>query len=402
MKYVLFLFGALFLFSCSEEIEYNLSNAYGNFQRNNHYPDISLLSQNYKEILIDEDAAGAVMTALPLDYQTIVIPSGNGTIHKIINETLQWTAKLENESRIASAMCADNLGNIYVAGFDANLYSFDKDGNLRWKYLLTDSIDASDIVSDLLALPDGVVAGISNGLIQKLDFKGNLIWKYQVKDYITKSFAGFANGDVLVPVTKNIFGKNDSLLIIDKNGIVKQNKEFEALRITSTPIISKSSIYLAGLKETTSGRVSEIICLDSNFNESWTKKVAVVIKSMSADDEGNLYIVGYNSIYGQNMSGIFKFDGEGKVLWQIYLETSIKSPVIISKNLLSVAGTSPKENAMFFLRKEDGVVSRSIKFDDKIKGLIYNPAILKNGSMIFPVAGELSFLKTIINEESLN
>lgn len=390
------------LSSCSKEENYNLSNKYGNFYRNNFYPNISLITENYKEITLNEDSYGAVLPPLILDYQTLIIPGYNGSLHKVLNNNVKWTVNLGDNVKIASSPCADDLGNIYVTGFDGKLYSYDKDGEPRWQYPITDKQDMTETFSDLLALPDGIVSAGSNGTIVKTDFKGKVIWKKVFSNYITSTFAGKENGAVIVPVTQNKFGETDSLYYIGKDGTFLQKTGFENLRIISSPVISGNKIYLAGIRETSSGRVSEIICLDSNFKSLWTKKMSVVIKTLSADNEGNLYITGFNSIYGQNMTGIYKLADKGEVKWQIFLETSTKSPVIISKDYLALSGTSPKENAIFFLRKVDGVVARSLVLDRKLPSLTLEPALMKNGSLIFAAAANLTIVKTIKNIQELD
>lgn len=396
----IFLVFIVLLINCSSQEEFKLSNQYGNFNRNNYYKNVNLISENYKEINLKKNEVGAILSPLPVDYNTFVIPGNNGNIFKVINDNVIWKQKLENDSKIASALCADNLGNIYLISLNGIVFSYDKNGNFRWKYNLRKKTDPTETYSDLLALNDGIIAGASNGKIIKLSFKGELIWSKNFQNYIVNTFAGKQNGSIVLPVTKNKFGENDSLLIINKIGKIIKSRDFDKLRIISTPVIQNQNIIIAGLRETSSGRVSEILYLDSNLNVSWSKKLSLVIKNISAD-ENNIYIVGYNSIYGENMSGIYKFRSNGELNWQIYLETSVKSPVIIADNLLSVAGTSHIDDAIYYLRKDDGVVSHSMVIDDNTPLLLMNPAILKTGSMIFAATSELTVIKTQINEENL-
>lgn len=71
-------------------------------------------------------------------------------------------------------LAVDSSNNVYAAGKSRELFSFDSNGNLRWKHRIPDHV-----VTAGAATPDGkkIAVGTVGGMVYLFDNDGNLLWK---------------------------------------------------------------------------------------------------------------------------------------------------------------------------------------------------------------------------------
>lgn len=125
---------------------------------------------------------------------------------------------------------ADQDGNIYVID-DQNgiLYSFDPDGNLRWKTGKKGK-GPGDFQSPMGLVTDGnylYTANVSGSRIDQFDFKGDLVNSTSLEklDLTFSSVKGFLSGDLVLAST--LWGKaGDKITLLDTTNSLKKVAQF--------------------------------------------------------------------------------------------------------------------------------------------------------------------------------
>ena len=364
-------------------------NLYGGAGRTNSFEDFG--SFYYKYPVIDKfefkDSSGAITAPLVLPNSDIVVSTVKGNILLISSKQVKWSFKLDSTELPSASLAADADMNIYVICSGGKLYSISKDGELKWKKKIFDSVGRFDIFSDLLAQDDGVITAVSSGKIIKVGFDGNIKWKYSAKLSPTKTFASDEKGNLYIPLTHDEFGATDSLLCMSSSGKVVWEKGFENTRFIKSPVVFNKRINLFGITESGEQKISSIYSLDEKGKIIWKKEILLFARNLSVDKDSRVYLSGYNSGIGETMSGVFCFSPDGKLVWKKYFEVIIPSASIISKKYIAFVVTDKNTVGVYFLKK-DGILYEVVSMEN-MPVLYLQPAVTSDPMLIFSGAEEL-------------
>jgi outer membrane protein assembly factor BamB len=316
------------------------------------------------------------------------------------NKVVEWEQKLEAGYVCAAGMVADKKQNIYVIDNNASIYSFDLSGKMRWKQSLT-KIDSSSIVtfSDLLAQEDGIVAASTDGIITKYSYNGKIIWNKKFNLPTTSYFASDKSGNLIIPLTHNRFGGNDSLISIDVKGRTNWTRQFNNTRIIKPPVIFEDRIYLCCVESSGDTKLPIVYVLEKKSGKiKKTFEINQTPRFISVDDDGNIYLVAYDGGFGKTISMIICWDKDGKKLWDKYFEVAIPYPIMISNKSLAFIGVDNEASGVYYLTK-NGLVQHVISLTEA-PTVIYNPTVAPGNKIVFGSTDRLGFV--YVDDSPLN
>ena len=119
---------------------------------------------------------GTIMTSPAIGSDgTIYIVSGNNLYGISSNGNLKWKYSITNNTfpELFSSPAIGSNGIIYVGSDNGFLYAFNPDGTLKWKYQTGGEIDSSPCIGS-----DGTIY-FGSGLVYAINPDGTLKWKYQ-------------------------------------------------------------------------------------------------------------------------------------------------------------------------------------------------------------------------------
>ena len=393
---LLMIVSLLLIGSCDREVSLKGEpvNNYGGFSRNNSY---ERFGDFYRQIYYVDSydsvlSGGAIAPLLALSGYKIVFPSSEGEINLFDNRELKWHKKLDSDNVASAGMCADKEQNIYVIDNFGKLYSFSVSGKLRWKKYFN-KITVNDIVtfSDLLAVDDGIIAASSDGKITKYSFDGTVIWQRNFNSAILKYFPADNKGNIILPLSKNVFGETDTLAFLSNNGKVLWKKHFLNARIIKPPVYSYNKIYISGLVVIKEEKYPVIYCLDTKGRVKWKKELSLMPRFLSVDSDDRLYVVAYNSGLGKPISLLIVYDKYGKKVWDKYIEVSITSPILIAEKILAFAGSDEIASGLYFMRK-NGFLENVISLSEA-PILNLQPIVTPNLNILFGGAEKVQIIR---------
>lgn len=348
------------LFACSNEYPYDTFNTNGGETRANSYESYGKLPMLMltNETLLINDSSGIIQAPVAFGPQDYIIATRSGKIIRLMDTRGQWEYQLD--SSIISMTGIAGIIKDEISAFvssDNHLISLSKDGKLIFKTKL-DILNSEFLTySELLAFNDAFVVGTNDGFIAKYDLSGKIQNSLQFENAITKMIAS-ENGIVTFGLTHNLFGKSDTLVIADRDLNIKHQISIDNFRILDGPIIKNGRIYISGASETDKGRLGRIIIYDTDGKLLSDIETDLVIRTISVDDVGNIYAAGFNSGIAEYFSCLYSFDKSGKERWNLYLKSSVNSPIIICKKYITFVGLTTEGPGIFAIRHEDGLLIR--------------------------------------------
>ncbi len=388
--------------SCNFEksLEGELVNLYGGGARDNSF---ERFGDFYRELYVIDTVEskkdkGVIAPLLSLSSFKTVYPCADGSISLIDEEILKWTAQLDSSFVVAAGMAADKKQNIYAIDNDGKLYSFSKNGDLRWKKRHTKVGENITVFSDLLALNDGIIAASTDGVIAMYSFEGERLWGMNKDMSILSYFPSYNGENVVLPLTHNLYGETDTLLYINSKGEEIWRKSFEGARIVKPPIINSKRIYFSGVEYKGGEKFPALYALDLSGELIWKKGFAQMPRFISAAENGDLYVVAYNSGFGTPISQIIKLNKKGEKIWDKSFEAAVPSPVMIGENEISFCGASDAAYGLFFLSKR-GDVRRMMSLSEA-PPLRLRPAASPGPNILFPLTERFGVLR--LDETPMN
>lgn len=355
MKIIYYIILILVLIGCGQDKDFDEFNQYGDYTRNNDYGYIgdfsfTMISSNIVSL---NDYAGSYTTPLYINNNEFLVPTSNGKIHKIVNEKIVWTYTIENNLKILASIIADKELNSYFVTYDKYFISLDKEGKERFKIKLETNSSPVFLISELLILKNNIYLGTTDGILFKYDNSGKLLWKNKYPKEITSVFCSDENENIYIGLTENDFEGTDEIIKIDKNGKELKRKIFDNLRILSPIIYTKNRIYCSFGKRSNSELTSVIKSIDINLEQKWEYEIPLLVTNLSHNEE-HLFVSGISSGMAENMTGLYSFDQQGKLIWKNFLSINISSPLIIGKNHFAFTAHSDKGPAIFIFSNSDG------------------------------------------------
>ncbi len=368
-------------------------NYFGGMGRTNSYEGYGSF---YHKIFIVEDckykdSSGAITAPLVLPNSDYVIVNTRSNVLYISKQIVKWAVKLDSGAIPAGCMAADGDLNIYIIATNGMLYSISKDGQMRWNKLVEKTDKKLIVFSDLLAQKDGIVISVSNGEIYKFDFNGNIKWKFITGLSTTKTFASDDKGNLVIPLTHDLFGVTDTLLYLTPEGKVRWYKGFPKTRFYMTPVVCRHKIVIAGISEIKGNMLAEFYVLDEKGKKLWKKELNVSPRFISVDEQGRIYAAGYNSGVGEALSEILCFSASGKLEWKQYFQATVLSNLMLSRKFIAFVANDDKGSGVCFLDK-DG------KFEDVVSlqrapSIYSQPSVTSDPSVIFAGADKLCIVR---------
>lgn len=248
------------------------------------------------------------------------------------NGNLLWNRKLgTNTGDLTGGVAADTLGNVFVAGttresiggpflggaFDGFVSKYDDSGNLIWTRQIGSEYGdecfglAADGLGNVFVTGytggniGGAQIGFLDAFLSKFDSAGNLIWSQQFgtidvdggKSVAVDPFgniyvAGMTGGDLqgnnngLNDVFLTKFGPDGTLIWSRQQGTVKSDQ-------TDTVSTDEfGNIFVAGYVNDSGFFDAYVNKFNSSGNSVWTYPLGRSITGVSADQSGQLYVVG--------------------------------------------------------------------------------------------------------------
>jgi outer membrane protein assembly factor BamB len=348
----------LLVCGCSKQEEPQGYNSHGGTNRTNNYEELGSFYKNafYIDKYDIADKSGCMIPPLALERGRMAVTTVNGTLAMLSGQKVEWIVKLDTGKIVTAGMAGDKDQNIYLITSDGTISSYSTDGKLRWKYL-HDSLKAQNkIYSDLLTLKDGLVVAASPGILFKLGFDGKKLWDYNFVQQTMKTFCADKNGNITIVATQNMYGKADTVHYVNSKGKLIWKKGFDKTRILKGAITTGKLIIFQASYDIYQDKLYKIIALDTTGALAWEKELTITPRYISAGTDCSIYFVGYNAGVGESISGIYCFDLKGKMLWKQYLDNTITTPVLVSKENIAVLGVKRNTIGMFFLDKMGNLI----------------------------------------------
>lgn len=355
---ILIIFISIILLSCTSD-DGNIKgpvNNQGGFTRNSNFEAYGNFATHIDvmDAMRNEDSSGVAHAPLALSNTLNLVATGNGSIVLLGDNSVRWSHELDSGIVVAANMAADGEDNVYAVATDAHIYSFDSEGELRWKKFLDSTNMKYQVYTDLLATEDGIYSGTNKGYLAKFSFAGEKIWERKFSNALTDVFSADSSGNLIIPLTKNNFGGTDSLVYLSPEGEKIWSVGFPNFRILKNPVVGNGRISVIGFTESRSKRKSKVINLDMKGKIMWEKEIDISGRFLSLASDGTIYAVGYNSGTGEAVSGVFSLSPEGEENWQLYFSSATPSPALISENAVAVPALTREGAAVFFISRESG------------------------------------------------
>lgn len=254
-----------------------------------------------------------------------------------------------NSNEYPKDMAVDRKGNVFLTGqyhggasgheYGMSTFSYDPDGNLRWKRRYDGPLANSDDYGTAIAV-DGsgnvYVAGGSKGSLQDLDYdfttikydaNGNRKW---VRRYTASSGSRDSAEAIAVDSSGNVYvtGESDgatATIKYDTDGKRKWLRRWrtrvheDGCRRIAVDAVGNAYV-LAGVKGAESGYDFALAKYDPNGNRKWIKHYNGpanqddIAKALAVDGSGNLYVTG---LAKGTASGFvtLKYDSAGNLKW---------------------------------------------------------------------------------------
>ncbi|MCC6846215.1 MAG: PQQ-binding-like beta-propeller repeat protein [Bacteroidetes bacterium] len=324
-----------------------------------------------------DDTSGISAPLLPLDAVYIVAATWGGTLAVTAGNNVKWATKLD-AGFISAGMFADAERNIYCAATDGAVYSFDIDGNRRWKTQVT---AAKGITAFFAVLPfgGGMLCSTYGGEATFISKTGDILWQR----VFTGGIAGApcAGTEICYIPAADFSGRTDTLFAIDKNGRNLWTSFSANATFSAAPVFAGTGVWIGEKSTAGSMKAPRLIALDSITGKTLHSiPLEATLRRISASDK-SVASVSWNSGTGEPITAVRTFNFDGKELWKLYYRFPIISPIIFSKKNAVLTGVQGTAYGIYAVN-DSGVVQNVFSMEDA-PDLNLNPAIAPDGSLLF-------------------
>lgn len=387
------------LFSCSNsEYDKEYGNLLGGKGRNNSYEFVDRFQyQMYSEILIDSNSS-ATCPPLILRNNKTIIASDNYKITSLYSNEKDWEFELDSNEVIGAGFVSDSNNNIYTISNDGQFISLDHSGKLRFKKRLIE-LNKLEFFNKPLYIDGSIVISSSNGDVVSVDTDGNIQFELSLGTDIISEVSALTSDNILVTLTNGSFGKTDTLLCLNSKGEEKWRFSSDVFRFLKGAITNGEKIAIGGTKQVGDNKLSMIFYLDNEGSVIWEKELSSLPRYLSMSNEGEIYVITFDSGFRKMLSGVFSFSSEGELNWNIYYDYSIPTPALISENEIAFLASNRETYGLFFLNREDGVLIHTLDIGEAAP-LNFIPAITEEGTILF--SGKKSLRLIRVDETAIN
>jgi outer membrane protein assembly factor BamB len=391
-KILIFTFISIFLASCGKDWEQDYQDNGGKDRRNSYEFLGTFFNTVVKESDLDEtDSVSIIENPLALKVSNIAAGTYDGKVYLSNNERIKWKYEFEEkDSRIAAGMCADEEMNIYVVTDQGYLYGINLQGEKIFKVKI-DEKDKYELYSDLLFVDDNIIFSSSHGNLVSISKKGEINWEKSFERGITDAIAADEKGNLYCQLTDRKYGGKEALIKIDQAGNEIWQKEIENYRFFNYPAYYKGKIYSHGVIDKAHRKESYIFIHDTTGKELKKINFPITVRSLSVDNEENIYITAFNTGVGLEETGVFKLNGDGETLWKLYFNAKSATPVLLSENLAAFMGMTDEGPGIFFLDMLNGRLKKALTINNAAISTQYT--VMRGPEIIFPKAYEYGFVR---------
>lgn len=381
----------IFLFSC-ESNDYTreqLSNVMGDKGRSNSYEYIERFPQQLYNDYTIKETSGAITAPIFLNDESTVIGTADNKIISVKQRKVNWEFELDSGRLVSNYMAADSVGNVYAVDNQGGIYSI-KDGKLNWKSNIPKDRELT-VFNGVLSTKSGIYFSSSNGIIKSFKEDGTLSFEKQFENTILNPLS-YAEDNLLVVNSYDEFGKTDTLYSLDNEGNINWKYFKEGFRILKGVITNGKNIALGIAKQGGSNPLAMLINLDLEGKSKWEREIALLPRHLSISKEGEIFMITYSRIPSALQNGVYCYDTEGEIKWNIYYDYSITTPAMISQEQISFMGSNRKTYGYFFLNKDTGVLEKTITIADAAP-INFLANVDMNGVVTFTGSNKLRLVK---------
>jgi hypothetical protein len=392
MKYIFLAF--LLAISCSKEQKsYNSSN--GGKNRSNDFSKFSSVFSNYYSIYDirfenEIDSSGFLFPPFILNENDRIYFSKNNNMHVLISDRVMSSYDFGNKY-IVSQPTKDDNDNIYIAFSDGTISCFELKNRrrpiLKWTYGEGDT--TLNIFSDLIYNNNLVYSSIINKGISILDTNGKLI-TFIENNKLVRHFILTDSEQLVFCSTNDDFDIQDTLYFYsDEKELFRKT---DLGRFYTAPVSKNSRVYLPAIFRIRTELLSKIYCLSESGNIEYEIETNITPKFISADSEDNIYVISNNSGLGLAVSYIDKYDKYGKKIWNLTVDLTIPSPIIIANDVLCFSGGRENSSGIFFVDKNSGKLLSSMSLENAPP---YNlvPSFNPSGGLLFGASSSAKLIE---------
>ncbi|MFN3780663.1 MAG: hypothetical protein ACK4SO_00635 [Candidatus Kapaibacteriota bacterium] len=388
---VIYVLCSILLFACSEERNSSPYNLFGNSSRTSSYEKLGRFWTGIASLekAPCSDTSGFISFPLALSDNKFVTSTSNGVVVCFKHSNLLWEYYLPANEYLVSSICASPSEELIFITNQKIIYSLDNNGKLRWKIVLDDS---STFFTHLLATKTGVYFVSQNKILYKLSYAGKILWQMQLPISSTNYFAAGGEDKLIINLTNDKLGETDTVILIDGNGSIIWKRYFPGLRLVRSPIAWNDKIFVYGYYEEKREVIGKLISLDYNGRNLWSKEFGIIPRFLSISNNGELFLILYNTGLGENVSTIYKLDISGNIISRQHISSTFYTPLFISKEILGAVGYTRGNPVMLFFDL-DLNLWKSIDLS-KYPSILNIPAFLEDCTLYF-VAASKNFLVRI-------
>ncbi len=373
----------LTLSSCSESVPYDLQTVQtGGEGRSHYWPKVEIDPFEYfAETEIEGLETGFLGPPLPLSARLLALISTEHDIILLRDKKLYRTIPLPDGITLMPQLAADSTGRLYLSSTDADLFAIDTNGTIAWhSEVVALSPESFALPLWPLVVDDMIITGHTDGKVVALDREGSERWRRSFGTDISPSTAESPEFGIVIAQTSNDYGTIDTLVMLDREGNELWSVAIGG-RVESGPICDGSRVIVGVAGENEEGKYRPAIEVYDAPNGAlrWRAPLKVLPRGVAIGSEGKIFASGGGGSRGAG-GVVAAFDLEGNQAWEIALEQSIPTTILVTGN------------ALFFTARHDrtiGIFSYThagnfLKYApiDTPGGLSLPPTILPTGTLV--------------------
>ena len=366
-----------------------MQNAYGGGERRaQSFSGVSLPTfSGFSESRYDSLGSGFLGAPLTVHSNQFAVVTTDQRIALFHYDDISWTYKLPDQTFPLPELASDSIGTVYSITTNGKLFAIDSSGALKWNVSVRSEEEPDDfsIPTWPLVIPGGIIIGMTNGILKRVDFSGKIVWEKKLGAGLCRSVAYHKEIGIVLGITHNNYDQEDKLMILSDEGEIKG--EVSVPRIEAGPmIVDEHCIAIGAANRNSKGKYRPtLIAFQGRGEQSWSRPLKALPTGLSADDEGNIYVCGGGG--GAGAGGLLSsFDPAGNLRWEIGLRQSIPTSPIVLSNMFCFVGKQDQSIGVFSYTLD----GQFLKFApiESLATVVFPPAILPSGRLVFSCSNE--------------
>jgi hypothetical protein len=341
-------------------------NQYADAGRTGSYEDYPKfqIATHFIDYPVSADSAGVSDAPIAVSAKEYFFPTADGKIKYVVGHDEKRSYSLNKGQRVAAGLVADSAQNIYAVSSAGKLYSFGKQNDKpRFILNLFEKSGGFIIYSDPIVVSGGLIVAHSEGEIAKVSFDGKIIWEKNFDKYINKTFAADNDGNIILPLTNDLYGKTDQLTLLNSDGTERWIKDFPNTRFSGSPAVRDGKIYILGTRKYENYTFSTLYTIDLKGKILKKREFESHIRFISLARDGRIYLAGYNAGIAKPFGSVHMIQSDGEFGLVRFFDMSIPAPIMISGNSFAFTGIG-NEGIALFVMSDQGHIMKVVQLDD--------------------------------------